>query len=83
MKNKKLGVIYIIVGSYFSIINVILSIIFLQFSSTVFYYQLNSLEFWNFWFVSGGWSVTIIAVLGVYLIIIGIRNYKKQLPSNS
>ena len=78
MKKKKLGIIYLILGIYLSIINVILSLIFLQFTSTGFIYQLNSLEFWNFWFDSGGWTVIPFAGFGVYLTIIGYRYYRKQ-----
>ena len=83
MNKKKLGMIYLIVGFYCSIINVILSIIFFQFTSTGFFYQLNKSEFWDFWFFSGGWTVIPAAILGIYFIIIGIRKFKRRTPSNS
>ena len=82
MNKKKLGLIYFIVGFYLAIINFLLSIIFMQFSSTGFVYQLNKLEFWDFWLFSGGWTVIFAAILGIYLIIIGIQKFKGQLPSN-
>ena len=82
MNKKKLGMIYLMAGFYCSIINVILSIIFLQFTSTGFVYQLNKSEFWDFWFFSGGWTVIPAAILGIYLIIIGIRKFKEQPPSS-
>jgi hypothetical protein len=82
MEKKWLGLLYILIGFYFSIINILLSIIFLQFTSSGFVYQLNSSYFWYFWFNSGGWTAIIAAIFGIYLIIIGIKKYREQPPSN-
>ena len=78
MREKTLGIIYIIVGIYLGIFNPIMSMIFNQVYSIGFYVPIGPLTYWGQWFFLYGWYTVLLAVLGVYLIIIGYRYLKKS-----
>lgn len=79
MKKKTSGIIFVCIGVYFSVINVILSIIFISGFSIGYPINLNPFEYFGHWLIFGGLFVLIFAILGIYLIYIGynkIREYQ-------
>ncbi|TET04215.1 MAG: hypothetical protein E3J90_01435 [Promethearchaeota archaeon] len=69
MRKKKIGIIYIIIGIYLLIFSPFLSLVFNQLNSS----EDNLLTFLSLWFMETGWFVIMLALLGLYLIIIGNR----------
>lgn len=76
--NKKInGVILIIFGGYLLIGNTIFSILFNYVGPIGFYIPLSPEEYWTNWWYQYGFITVAIAVVGLILIILGIRIFIK------
>ena len=73
MRKKGIGIVLLILGSYFVLINPIFSMLFNQVYTIGFYVPIDPLGYWIEWLFLYGYITIMFVLLGVCLIILGYR----------
>jgi len=73
MRKKGMGIVLLIFGSYFVLINPILSMLFFRVYTIGFYVPIDPFSYWIEWLFMYGYIIVMFALLGVCLIILGYR----------
>ena len=78
MRQKAIGLTLLIFGFYLVLLNPIFSMLFNQVYTIGFYVPLEPLVYWGEWLLRYGWLTILLAVIGVYFLIIGYRYVKSS-----
>jgi len=78
MRRKTLGTIYLVIGLFLSIYHPIFSVLTNKVYAIGFYVPLNPLAYWSAWMWEYGLLAIVLAVIGVYFLIIGYRYVKSS-----